>query len=140
MAKMMMALRRMLLPLVILGVWLGICYGVRFALMENPHWVAVCDGKTANLMCDARATLGLAIHFRILAYCALLFALPAFFMRGDNGKKFAWISLIFAAPALALYTVTLGIYAALIAGLRLVRDERHNAAASNAEAAAHPNA
>lgn len=136
----MMTLRRVLLPLAILGVWLGISYGVRFALMENPHWVAVCDDKTIGFACSARAALGVAIHFQVLARCALLLALPAFFMRGDNGKKLAWISLIFAAPALVLYTVTLAVFAALIAGLRLVRDERHSAVASSADAAAHPNA
>lgn len=135
-----MTLRRVLLPLAMLGIWLGACYGVRFELMENPHWVAVCDGKAIGFACSARATLGVVIHFQILARCALLLALLAFFIRRVNGKKLAWTSLIFAAPALALYTVTLAVFAALIAGLRLVRDERHNATASSAEATAQPNA
>lgn len=135
-----MILRRIVLPLAALGIWLGACYVLRFALMENPHWVAVCDGKAIGFACGTRAALGMVIHFQILAGCALLLALPAFFIRGSNGKKLAWASLLFAAPALALYTVTLAVFAALIAGMRLVRDERHKAAASIAEATAQPNA
>ena len=136
----MAASRKLFLPLALLGIWLGACYYLRFALMENPHWVAVCDGKTTDVMCNARAMLGIAIHFQVLARCALLLALPAFFIRGENGKKIALASLFFAASALALYTVTPAVFAALSAGLRLVRDERHNAAASSAEATAHPRA
>ncbi|HEY3699817.1 MAG TPA: hypothetical protein VGK97_10825 [Spongiibacteraceae bacterium] len=132
--------RRLILQLVLLGIWLGACYGVRFALMENPHWVAVCDGETFNAVCSLRSAMGVTIHFQILAWIALLLALSAFFIREKNGNKLAWIALIFAAPALALYTVALAVFAALISGLRLVRDERHNDAANNADAAAHPNA
>ncbi len=135
-----MVSRKILIPLVLLAVWLGAFYYIRFALMENPHWVAVCDDKTIGIACSARAALGLAIHFQVLARCALLLALPAFFLRGNRGRKLAWASLFLAAPALALYTVTLAVFAGLIAGLRLVRDERHNAAASNTDAAAHPSA
>lgn len=132
--------KKIFLSLALLGIWLAACYGVRFSLMENPHWVAVCDGKTINAACTARATLGLAIHFQVLAWGALLLALPSFFLHGNKGKKLAWISLIFAAPALALYTVTLAVFAAIIAGLRLVRDERQSAAASNDDATAQPSA
>ena len=132
--------RKLLLPLALLGLWLGACYGVRFALMENAHWVAACDGKTDNFVCALRAGMGVMIHFQILAWIALVSALPAFFTRGATGKKLAWAALIFAAPALALYTVALAVFAALIAGLRLVRAERHNASTNTAEAAAHPSA
>lgn len=136
----MTASRKFLLPLALLGIWLGACYLLRFALMENPHWVDVCGGKSVIVMCDVRATLGHVIHFRVLAWAALLCAIPAFFMRGDNGRKLAWLGLFLTAPALVLYTVTPAVFSALIAGLRLVRDERHNAPASNAEAPAHPSA
>lgn len=132
--------RKVVLPVILLGVWLGACYGLRFGLMENAHWVEVCDGKRAMAMCDARAALGLVIHFRLLSWAALLCTIPAFFIRGTNGIKLAWLGLFITAPALVLYTVTPAVFAALIAALRLVRDERHNAAASNAETAAQPNA
>ena len=137
---MMMDLRRVLLPLAVLGIWLGACYYVRFALMENSHWVEVCDGKSAIAMCDVRATLGKVIHFRVLIWAALLCVIPAFFMRGHNGRKLAWLGLFITVPALVLYTVAPAVFSALIAGLRLVRDERHSAAASSAEAAAQPSA
>lgn len=132
--------RQLLLPMIALGIWLGACYSVRFGLMENAHWVEVCDGKSAIAMCDVRATLGRVIHFRILAWAALICSVPAFFIRGVNGRKLAWLGLFATAPALVLYTVTPAVFSALIAALRLVRDERHSAAASNADAAAHPSA
>ena len=132
--------KKIVLTLALLSIWLGVCYYVRYALMENPHWVAVCDGQAEQFACSARATLGIAIHFQIMAKLALLLAIPAFFLRGNHGRKLAWLSLIIAVPALTLYTVTLAVLAALTAGLRLVRDERQSAAASNAAAAAHPNA
>ena len=132
--------RRVLPPLILLGLWLGACYIVRYRLMEDPHWVAVCYGDgNATPACLARKAIGIAIHFRIFAYCGLALALPAFFLRG-GGRRLAWASLFVGAPALALYTVTPAVFAALIAGLRLVRDERHSAAASSADAAAHPSA
>lgn len=136
----MVILRKVLLPLALLGIWLGACYYLRFALMENPHWVDVCDGKSIIAMCDARATLGRMIHFRVLAWIALACAIPAFFIRGFSGRKLAWMGLFVTVPALVLYTVTPAVFSALIAALRLVRDERHSAAASNTDAAAQPNA
>lgn len=132
--------RHLLIPLALLGIWLGLCYTLRFQLMENAHWVEVCDGKSAIAMCDVRATVGKIIHFRVLAWAALSCAIPAFFIAGANGKKLAWLGLFATAPALALYTVTPAVFSALIAALRLVRNERHNATASNAEAPAQPSA
>lgn len=136
----MIVSRKLILQLVMLGIWLGACYYLRFALMENAHWVEVCDGKHIIAMCDVRATLGRVIHFRVLAWAALTCSIPAFFIRGLNGRKLAWLSLFITAPALVLYTVTPAVFSAMIAALRLVRDERHNASASNAEAAAQPSA
>lgn len=132
--------RLLLVLLTLLTAWLAACYGIRFGLMENAHWVEVCDGKRAIAMCDVRAALGLIIHFRILSWAALICTIPAFFIRGAHGRKLAWLGLFVTAPALVLYTVTPAVFAALIASLRLVRDERHKAAASSAEAAAQPNA
>lgn len=132
--------KKIVLPLILLSVWLGACYGVRFGVMENAHWVAICDGKSAIVMCDVRAAIGLIIHFRLLSWAALICTIPAFFIRGTNGRKLAWVGLFVTAPALVLYTVTPAVFAALIAALRLVRDERQSASASNADAAAQPSA
>jgi hypothetical protein len=132
--------KRIFLPLLLLGVWLGACYGVRFGLMENAHWVEVCDGKNVIAMCDLRVALGRIIYFRILPWAALACAVPAFFIRGIGGRKLAWLGLFITAPALVLYTVTPAVFSALIAALRLVRDERLNAATSNMEAPAQPSA
>ncbi len=132
--------KKILLPLLLLGAWLATCYGIRFGLMENAHWVEVCDGRNVIAMCEVRSTLGRIIHFRILAWAAFLCTIPAFFLRGNTGRKLAWLGLFVTAPALVLYTVTPAVFSALIAALRLVRNERHNAAASNADAAAQPSA
>ena len=132
------SLRHQLLCFGALGIWLGLCYALRFSLMENAHWVAVCDGKSANAMCSLRSAFGVVIHFQVLAWAALAFAVPAFFLRGVNGRRLAWLALIIAAPALALYTVALAVFAALIAGLRLVREERHTPNESRHATAAQP--
>lgn len=132
--------RRLAVQFAVLGVWLGLCYALRFYLMEDLKWVDICGPAADNPICAARSGMGLVIHFRVLASAAVLLALPAFWWRGRNGRRLAWLALFVAAPALALYTVTLSVFAALIAGLRLVRDERHSAAASSADAAAQPSA
>lgn len=136
----MIVSRKLFLALALLGIWLGVCYGVRFQVMENSHWVAVCDGKSAIAMCDVRALLGRIIHLRALVWIALLCAIPAFFIRGVIGRKLAWIGLFATAPALVLYTVTPAVFSALIAALRLVRNEHQSATASNKDAPAQPNA
>lgn len=136
----MNAARKLALPLLLLGVWLGTCYGVRFGLMENAHWVEVCDEKKIIAMCDARAALGRMIHFRVLAWAALACAVPAFFLQGVYGRKLAWLGLFVTAPALVLYTVTPAVFSALIAALRLVRDERQSDTANNSETPAQPSA
>jgi len=122
----MQAKARLIATIVLLGLWMGFCYWVRFYLMENTHWVEVCDGKTLLPMCSLRATIGVVIHLKVFAWLALAFALPAFFISGAPGRALAWLGLLFTAPALALYTVTLAVFALLIAALRLVRNERDN--------------
>ncbi|MDB6062076.1 MAG: hypothetical protein JWM78_2179 [Verrucomicrobiaceae bacterium] len=120
--------------------WLGLGYALRFYLMENLRWVDICGGVTTNPACALRAGVGVTIHFQVLAWIAIITAVPAFFIAGKLGRTLAWISLVFALPALTLYTVTLAVFALLIAGLRLVRNERHNASANNADTAAQPSA
>lgn len=104
--------------------WFGAAYWLRFYLMENLHWVDVCGPNNPEPQCAIRSTLGLAIHFRVIAWAALATAVLAFFLKGKAGRALAWVSLIFTLPALALYTVTMAVFALLLAGMRLVRDER----------------
>ena len=133
--------RRTYLQLALLALWLGLCYGFRFYLMEDVRWVDICGGgNPTNPLCTVRAGVGETIHLRVLAWLALASAVPAFFIKGKCGRVLAWIGLGFGLPALALYTVTLAVFAVLIAGLRLVRNERHSAAVSNSDTSAQPTA
>ncbi|MET0377549.1 MAG: hypothetical protein ABW049_01055 [Spongiibacteraceae bacterium] len=109
---------------VLLSIWLAACYGLRYGLMENTHWVNVCDGTTQLLACDVRKTMGLVIHFGMLSSGALALALAAWLMRGHIGTKLAWVALVLALPALVLYTATAASFALLIAALRLTRSPR----------------
>lgn len=134
----MQANARLIATLVLLALWVGFCYVVRFYLMENTHWVEVCDGKTPIALCDVRSMIGVVIHLKVLAALALIFSVPAFFIGGRGGRVLAWAGLFLTAPALALYTVTLAVFALLIAALRLVRSERDNAYASAADTSDQP--
>lgn len=137
-----------IVPLVLAAIWLALSYVLRYQLMEDSRWLDICSGGAGRSggiaggigWCEVRAGLGLTIHWKILAYLALLTAVPAFFIKGDNGRRLAWVSLVFALPALALYTVTLAVFAALLAALRIVRIERHNENASASVTTAQPNA
>lgn len=131
---------RLIVRIALLLLWLAMSYGVRYYLMENVDWLEICDNTPDRLECGLRSTLGFAIHFGILSWSALALAIPAFFTRGNAGRALAWISLAFAIPALALYTVTMAAFALLLCALRLIRDERHSAAVSNAQTPAQPSA
>jgi hypothetical protein len=120
--------------------WLALCYLLRFELMEHGRWVALCEIGQPPFACALRETLGLLIHWRVLAWLALLLAVPAFALPGPSGRGLAWAGLIASAPALVLYTVTPAAFAALLAALRLVRTPRHNATVSSAAAPAKPSA
>ncbi|MFC5697290.1 hypothetical protein ACFPU0_17200 [Pseudomonas sp. GCM10022186] len=110
-----------ILLLILLPLWLAASYGVRFALMEDGQWVGLCVDQAERWECQVRAGLGLLIHFRIIAWIALVAALAAFFVRGRPGWRLALLALLFALPALVLYTASLAVFACVIAGLRLVR-------------------
>lgn len=120
--------------------WLGACYAARYQLMENAHWVAVCDPTHPLLPCTLRATLGQLIHYQILPGLALLLAAPGFFLNGKGGRTLTWLALIPALPALVLYTTTPAAFAAVAALLRLVRTPTNNANANSAQISAHPSA
>lgn len=132
--------RSTVISLILLALWMAACYGVRFHLMENVDWLEICDKTPARLECELRAGMGLMIHFGVLAWTAIVLAVPAFFMRGNAGRTLSWIALLFAIPALALYTVTMAAFALLLCAMRLVRDERQSATVSSAAAPAQPNA
>jgi hypothetical protein len=133
-------LKTWIAPLILAAIWLALSYVLRYRLMEDARWLDICSGSAGGLWCEARAALGLTIHWKVLAYLAVLTAVPAFFIKGDNGRRLAWASLVFALPALALYTVTLAVFAALLAALRIVRIERHNENASTSVTSTQPSA
>ncbi|MCY1543207.1 hypothetical protein D9M68_790120 [compost metagenome] len=89
--------------------------------MEDGQWVGLCVEEAQRWECQARAGLGLLIHFRIIAWIGLGTALVAFFVPGRFGWGLALLALLFALPALVLYTASLAVFACVIAGLRLVR-------------------
>lgn len=117
-------MRSLLILLVALLLCLAASYGLRYGLMENQHWVAVCSGGEPQWPCQARAGLGLLIHFSVLAGAALLAAVLAMLLPGRSGRVLAVLALFLAIPALVLYSATLAAFAAVIAGLRLVRRAR----------------
>ena len=132
--------KRTAIQILLLLLWMAASYGARFHLMENVDWLEICDKTPDRLECVLRSNLGLTIHFGVLAWAAIAMAVPAFLLKGHGGRRLAWIALLFALPALALYTVTMAAFALLLCALRLVRDERQSAAVSNAAATAQPNA
>jgi hypothetical protein len=107
--------------LLCLAIWLAACFGLRFAFMEDSQWVGVCAESAGPWQCQLRSALGLMIHWRVLAWAALLPAVLGFFAPGRLGQGLAAIGLFFALPALVLYTASLAVFALVIAALRLVR-------------------
>lgn len=115
------------LLLMLLSSWLAASYGVRFALMEDARWVGLCVEETARWECQARASLGYLIHFRVIAWAALVSAAIAFVLPGKAGKAMAVLALLLGLPALVLYSASLAVFALVLAGLRLVRAARPQA-------------
>jgi len=111
----------LLLLLIVLPLWLAASYGLRFAFMEDGQWVGLCVEGAQRWECQLRAGLGLLIHFRAIAWAALLAALLAFVVPGRLGWGLAVLGLLCAVPALVLYSASLAVFALVIAGLRLVR-------------------
>ncbi|SDH94435.1 hypothetical protein [Pseudomonas panipatensis] len=109
----------LLLSLTVL--WVAACYGVRFGLLENGQWVDVCADNDAQLACQLRSGLGLLIHFGVLGQAALVAALLGFFVPGRIGWWLAALALFIGLPALVFYSVSMAVFAVVLAGLRLVR-------------------
>lgn len=107
--------------LVLLPLWLAASYGVRYVLMEDPQWVGLCLEQATTWSCRVRSTLGLMIHWRVLAWTALGLALLAMLIPGRAGWRMAVLALVFGIPALVLYTASMAVFAVVLAALRLVR-------------------
>lgn len=114
----------LLLLLLVLPLWLAASYGVRFALMEDGQWVGICVEQAARWECQARAGLGYLIHFRVIAWTALVLAVLGFIAPGKAGRVLATLALFCGIPALVLYSASLAVFALVLAGLRLVRAPR----------------
>jgi hypothetical protein len=122
-----MSRRLPLFFLLLLSLWLAACYGLRFAFMEDGQWVGICAEAAeaaGRWECQLRSGLGLMIHWRLLAWAALVSAVLGFFAPGRVGKVLAAIGLFLALPALVLYTASLAVFALVIAALRLIRAPR----------------
>ncbi len=119
-----MRCRSPLLLLLALPLWMLACYGLRFAFLQDSRWIGLCAESPGDWQCQLRSGLGWMIHFSVLAWLALLAALPAFWLPGRAGGWLAQAGLVLGLAALILYSATLGSFAVVIAGLRLVRDER----------------
>ena len=107
--------------LLFIPLWLAASYGVRYGFMEDPQWVGVCAAQVQVWECGVRSTLGLTIHFRILAWVALGLAVVASFVPRRPGWWLAVLALVAGIPALVLYTASIAVFAVVLAGLRLVR-------------------
>ena len=112
------------LLVLLLGLWLAASYGVRYGLMEDGQWVGLCTSPAAYWQCEVRALLGLGIHHQVLAWSGLALALLAQVVSGRVGWWLAVVALVFAVPALVLYTASIAVFALVLAGLRLVREAK----------------
>lgn len=116
------------LPLIALSLflplWLAASYGVRYGFMEDPQWVGICAAQVQVWECGVRSTLGLTIHFRILAWIGLGLALLATLVPRRAGWWLAVLALVAGIPALVLYTASIAVFTVVLAGLRLVRKGR----------------
>ncbi|MBC3496120.1 hypothetical protein V7V80_17465 [Pseudomonas kermanshahensis] len=110
--------------LLFLPAWLAASYGVRYGLMEDAQWVGLCAAPEAFWQCQVRSLLGLGIHFQVIAWSGLGLALVAQVVAGRVGWWLAGLALVFAIPALVLYTASIAVFAVVLAGLRLVRQAR----------------
>ncbi|CAI8742407.1 membrane hypothetical protein [Pseudomonas sp. IT-P258] len=113
-----------ILLLVLLPAWLAASYGVRYGFMEDAQWVGICVDEASRWECQVRSNLGLMIHFGVLGWGALAAAVIGFVLSGRAGWWLAVLALVLGFPALALYNTTLAVFAVVIAGLRLVRENR----------------
>jgi hypothetical protein len=105
----------------IVALWLAACLALRYGFMEDGRWVGLCADDPLRWQCVLRHTLGLLIHYRVIAWAALFLAVPSCFLRGRPGVWLARAGLFLGLPALVLYTASLAVFAVVPAALRLVR-------------------
>ncbi|TDV54589.1 hypothetical protein EC919_104327 [Pseudomonas graminis] len=107
-----------------LVLWLAVSYGLRYGLMEDVQWVGICADEASKWQCQLRSNLGLLIHFGVFGWGALIASLVAFFVPRQFGRALAVVGLLLGIVALVLYTASLAVFAVVIAGLRLVRNQQ----------------
>jgi hypothetical protein len=105
----------------VLAVWLCVSYGLRYGLMEDVQWVGICADQSLKWECQVRANLGLLIHFQVFGWGALATSVAGFILPNRLGRA---LGLLLAILALILYTASLAVFAVVIAGLRLVRNQQ----------------
>ena len=113
------------LPLTALLISAALClalsFVLRYQLMEGAQWIGLCVDDPQQMACQVRASLGWLIHFRVLAWAALVCAVLAFVLPGAWGKRLAVPALLLGLPALVLYSASLAVFAVVLALLRWVR-------------------
>ncbi|WP_426150089.1 hypothetical protein [Pseudomonas sp. DC3000-4b1] len=113
--------------LLLLGLWVGAAYAVRYGLMEHTAWIGRCAADPDAWACQARAGLGLMIHWGVLPWAGLLLAGLGWALDGRRGRWSAALGLASAIPGLVLYTASLAAVAVVLAGLRIVRPDGREA-------------
>ncbi len=116
-----MTLRSILIVVLLTALSLALSYGLRFGLMEDGQWVGICTDQAQRWECQLRSTLGLLIHWRVIAWLALGLSLLALWVPHRRGQVLAAMALFCAIPALILYSASLAVFALVLAALRLVR-------------------
>jgi len=100
--------------------WVAVAYGVRYGLMEHTGWVGACAADPERLACQARAGMGLMIHWNVLPLAGLILALGGWLLQGTRGQLMGVMGLVFALPGLVLYTTSLAGVVVMLAALRCV--------------------
>lgn len=106
--------------LLLFAAWIAGAYGLRYGLMEHTAWVGACAAAPAQIACQAKAGMGLMIHWNVLPLAGLVLALGGWLLQGARGQLVAVIGLVFALPGLVLYTTSLAGVVVMLAALRCV--------------------
>ncbi len=96
-------------------------YYVRYAVIEEASWVALCQQQAASWICQLRSELGVWLYFQVLAWLALLCVVLAWLLPRTLGWWIGLLALLFAIPGVVLYSASLAAIALVLATLRLVR-------------------
>jgi exo-beta-1,3-glucanase (GH17 family) len=124
-------LKTLLVPWLIMALVLSAWWLVRVYLLQNQALTLSCQTGAEGLLCDLSSQLGLAIHFRVLGWIALGFALLALLPMWRASAKPALIALAISLGALALYNSQLGSIGFVIALLAWYRVKAQQTVANN---------